>query len=283
MALHDMVKRIGNVKALDRVAEPLADAAHQVIPEGTVKDALSGTWLGHPLHPMLTDIPIGCFSSAAVIDLVGGRKGRKAADRLVLLGLASAVPTAAAGWADWSETVGEDRRIGVVHAVANAVGLVCYGASYVNRKRGRRARAVLQGFAGMGAMSVGGYLGGHLVYSKGIGINATYHDTGVAEWTAVSSIDDLPEGRPIGVDADGTRVVLFRRGHQIDALAATCTHAGGPLDQGEVSDGCVRCPWHGSVFALTSGEVVHGPASIPEPAYDVRVVGDKVEVRLRER
>jgi nitrite reductase/ring-hydroxylating ferredoxin subunit/uncharacterized membrane protein len=281
MSLHDVVKRIENLRALDPVADRLADAAHEVIPDGQVKDALSGSWLGHPLHPMLTDIPIGCFSSAAVIDVIGGRRGRKAADKLVLLGLASAVPTAASGWADWSETVGEARRIGVVHAAANVVGLACYAASYVNRKRGRRLRGVLQGFAGMGAMSVGGYLGGHLVFAKGIGVNATHDEEGVADWASAAPLAEVPERRPIGVDVNGTRVVLYRQGHQIDALSATCTHAGGPLDEGEVEDGCIRCPWHGSVFELRTGKVVHGPATVPEPVYDARIVGDKVEVRLR--
>src|SRR5438270_13500800 len=123
MGAHSLAERIGTIPKLDRVAKPVADAVHQALPQGVVKDVLSGTWLGHPLHPLLTDIPIGSFTSAAALDLIGGTRARPGADALVAVGLLSSLPTAVAGAADWSETYGDDQRVGVVHALANVASL----------------------------------------------------------------------------------------------------------------------------------------------------------------
>jgi uncharacterized membrane protein len=169
-ALHDLTDRIGARAALDRVAEPLADRVHRALPQGRLKDLLRGRFLGHALHPLLTDIPIGSFTSASVLDLIGGRRAEGGADALVALGLVSAVPTVAAGLADWSDTDGGAKRIGVVHATANAIGLALYGASLVARRRNRRASGTLLALAGMSVMTVGGYLGGHLVFGRGVGV-----------------------------------------------------------------------------------------------------------------
>jgi uncharacterized membrane protein len=172
--LHRAAEHVGEIEALDRVAEPLVGAVRRAVPpQSFLKDLLSGSWLGHPVHPLLTDIPIGSFTSATVLDLVGGSGSRLAAQRLVQLGLVSSVATAAAGATDWSDTVGPSRRIGVVHAVANGLGVLCYAASLGPRRHRRRARAAAWGLAGMTAMTVAGYLGGHLAYARGVGVNAT--------------------------------------------------------------------------------------------------------------
>src|SRR5438876_6635392 len=126
---HDAAVAVGKLEQLDTVAKPAAQAVANALPQGPVKDALSGTWLGHPLHPLLTDIPIGSFTSATILDLLGGRRGRAAADLLLAIGIVSSVPTAAAGLSDWSDTYGEETRIGLVHAAANVVGLGFYSAS----------------------------------------------------------------------------------------------------------------------------------------------------------
>jgi uncharacterized membrane protein len=197
MHVRELVQRIERVRSIDALAAPLAGAAGRAFPPGPVREGLKGTWLGHPLHPLLTDVPIGCFSSATILDFVGGRRGRAAADRLLALGLLSAIPTAAAGVVDWSETEGEARRIGVVHATANAVGLVFYAKSYLSRKRGRRARGVVQALFGMGAMSAGGYLGGHLTFVKGVGVEGTHRENGLSEYDARllgASVPVLEEG-----------------------------------------------------------------------------------------
>lgn len=280
--LHDLAARLGFVEALDRVAGPLAKAVKKATPRGPVKDALSGSWLGHPLHPLLTDIPIGCFTSASILDLVGGPSGERAADALIAVGLASAVPTAAAGLSDWSDTYGDVQRIGVVHAAANAAGLVLYGASLLARRRGRRGHGRVLALAGMGVMTVGGYLGGHLSYGRGVGVNNAFWQHGPDEWTPVLDDDALAEGASVKVEAGDATVLLHRRDGQVLAIGNRCSHAGGPLDEGEVdAAGCVTCPWHQSVFRLDDGAVVHGPATVPQDAYDTRVESGRIEIRLR--
>jgi nitrite reductase/ring-hydroxylating ferredoxin subunit/uncharacterized membrane protein len=258
------------------------------MPPGPVKDALSGTWLGHPLHPLLTDIPIGAFTSAAILDFLGGRKARTASEILIAMGIASALPTALAGLSDWSDAHGGEQRIGVVHAAAQLTGLACYMASLQARRHGHHYRGKFLALAGMSVMSVGAYLGGHLVYSEGLGVTHTLGQEPPMEWTPVLDAASLPEGKPVGVVASGATVLLYRGAGETAprAIGGRCTHAGGPLPEGEIQDRlpgaeCVKCPWHGSVFRLADGTVVHGPASVPEPVYDVRVEDGKIEVRLR--
>jgi nitrite reductase/ring-hydroxylating ferredoxin subunit/uncharacterized membrane protein len=283
MEIYTAVRRLGKAEALDRAARPLAQAVARRVRPGALKDALTGKWLGHPLHPLLTDIPIGSLTSATLLDLVGGARSSSAADTLVAVGLAAAVPTALAGATDWSDTYGEDQRIGVVHALANTVGLGCYALSLVARHRGARGAGTALGLAGLGSMTVGGYLGGHLGYSRGVGVNHTFLDEHPTDWTPVLAEADLAEGKPTRVTAVQAPVLLYRSNGTIYAIGARCSHAGGPLEEGvvDVSACTVECPWHHSVFRLGDGGVVHGPASMPQPAYDVRVDGGRVEVRER--
>lgn len=281
--LYGATERLSRVEALDRVAGPAVDLVKRVVGKGVVKDLLSGTWLGHPLHPLLTDIPIGSFTSATVLDLLGGERAHPAADALVGLGLVSSLPTAAAGAADWSETYGPDQRTGVVHAVANLAGLALYALSLRARRRGRRTAGTALGLAGMGVMTVGGYLGGHLSYSRGVGVNHAFSEHPPDDWTAVLAEDELPAGKPVRVEAGGAAVLLYRSDGRVHAVGSRCSHAGGPLDEGDVDEGActVTCPWHQSVFRLEDGSVVHGPATAPQAAYDVRVQDGRIEVRAR--
>jgi nitrite reductase/ring-hydroxylating ferredoxin subunit/uncharacterized membrane protein len=281
MNLHRLTERLGAVSVIDKVAEPLVRAVKKVVKQGAAKDLLSGTWLGHQLHPLLTDVPIGAFTSATVLDLVGGERAEPAADLLVGLGIVSAVPTAASGAADWSETYGPAQRVGVIHAGSNVVGLVLYGASLAARARGRRGLGKVFGLAGMGAMTVGGYLGGHLSYTHGVGVNNAFFEDGPHEWKAVMSYAELGEGKPSRVEVEGASVLLYRSNGRVLAIGARCSHAGGPLDEGEIDDDActVQCPWHRSVFDIETGDVIHGPASTPQALYDVRVNEGRIEVR----
>jgi nitrite reductase/ring-hydroxylating ferredoxin subunit/uncharacterized membrane protein len=284
--MHDVAMQIEKVDRLDAIAEPLGDAAKKMIPAGRLKDLLSGTWLGHQLHPMLTDIPIGSFTSATLLDLVGGRRAQPAANLLAAVGVLSTVPTAAAGLADWSDTYGPARRIGVVHAAANLVGVGFYIASISARRRGNRFSATALGLAGMGTMSIGGYLGGHLTLVRGVGVNHTFMEDPAQEWKTAIANDELKEREPVVVDLDDVPTLLYRSGDTTYALSNRCTHAGGPLNEGEFDEffegaPCVRCPWHQSVFRLKDGAVMHGPAAIPQPTYDAQVTGDKTAVRPR--
>lgn len=279
--LHRSVAAIARTETLDKIAKPASTAVKRLLGQGPAKDALSGTWLGHPLHPLLTDIPIGSFTSATVLDLLGGPKSHKAADRLVALGVLAAAPTAAAGAADWSDTYGEDQRIGTVHAIANGTGVSLYALSLIFRRRGDRSIGTLLGLAGMATMTAGGYLGGSLSYTRGVGVNNTFWQHPPSDWTAVLAATHLPDGEPRVADADGVPVLLYRNGGTVSCIANRCTHAGGPLGEGEVDgEACtVTCPWHQSVFRLDTGEVVHGPATAPQPAFEAREHGSKIEVR----
>lgn len=286
MTVRDIAIRIEKIDRLDALADPLGNAVKKMIPRGRMKDLLSGTWLGHQLHPLLTDIPIGSFTSATILDLVGGRDLQTAANLLAGIGVISVVPTAAAGLADWSDTYGPGRRVGVVHALANVAGVGLYTASVVARHRGNRFSATTLGLMGMGVMSIGGYLGGHLSLVRGIGVNRTMMEDPATEWTTVASGEDLIEGTPLRVEFGDVPVLLYRSGGVPYAISNTCTHAGGPLNEGEFDDAssegpCVTCPWHQSVFRLADGSVVHGPATVPEPSFEVRTIDGKLEVRAR--
>ena len=265
---------------LDALAGPAGDAVRQALDRQPLKDALSGTWLGHPLHPMLTDLPIGFWTSAFTLDLVGGRGSRRAATHLVGWGVLSAVPTAVSGAADWGDTTGRPRRIGLVHAAANTTALACYTASWIARRRGRHWRGVALGLAGATAATVGGYLGGHLLQSLGVGVDRSTFPKPPTTWTRVASATEVTEA-PRRVLAGEAPVVVVRHRAAVTALDARCPHRGGPLDEGPVRDGCITCPWHGSVFRLDDGTLVRGPSTVGVPIYECAVVGGDVEVRGR--
>ncbi|HVF33554.1 MAG TPA: Rieske (2Fe-2S) protein [Acidimicrobiales bacterium] len=279
MQLRRLPDAIESAAFLDRPAGALAGAVAAAVPAGPFKDALSGTWLGHALHPALTDLPIGFWTSAWVLDHVGGRRSAPAARTLVALGLLTAIPTAVAGANDWSDTDGPARRVGLVHATANSIAFACYAVSYVERRRGRRARGILWGWLGAGAASAGGALGGHLVVALGIGVDHTTFEGRPADWTVAGAAADLVENRPVAMRADGVPVLVYTDGDRLLALSDTCTHRGGPLHEGRIEAGCVVCPWHASAFRLEDGEVERGPATRPQPRFEARLRDGVVEVR----
>lgn len=164
--LVDLVHGLESNSGLDRPARVLETVANVVAPEGPRRDVLQGSWLGHALHPLMTDLPLGMWMSASLLDLIGGKRSRPAATRLVGAGIAAAVPTVATGLAEWLDTEPASRRVGVVHANLNSLALVLYGGSFVARRRGRHGRAVLWGFAGGLSAIAGGYLGGHLSIAR---------------------------------------------------------------------------------------------------------------------
>ena len=278
--LHRLAAATGELKALDAPAKRVAKIVRSILPGGPVKDALSGTFLGHPVHPLLTDVPIGTWTSAVMLDWIGGSESRTAARRLVAAGILAAAPTAAAGYSDWADSeMSSDsvRRTGLVHAAANITALGLFTASYLARRRGGGGRALA--LTGAGALAAGGHLGGHLSFVEGVGVNQTAFETGPEEWTPTVTEAELSDGRPVCARAGDVDVLIVRDGHGIHALDNRCTHRGAPLHQGEVSDGCVICPWHGSRFRLADGSIERGPASSPQPLYETRVTGGRVEVR----
>jgi nitrite reductase/ring-hydroxylating ferredoxin subunit/uncharacterized membrane protein len=277
--LHELAESLGTLEGIDAVGDPLAQRVSRVVGRQPLKDLISGTWLGHALHPVMTDVPIGAWTSATVLDLVGGRRGRPGADRLLGVGIAAALPTVVSGLSDWSDTIGGERRVGVVHAAANSMAVALYGGSWLARRRGRRGLGVTLGLAGAGAVAVGGYLGGHLSYSSGVGVDQTTFEDRVEEWTATVPESELGEDAPMVTIAGGTRVLLVRHAGRVLALSDTCSHRGGALHDGEVVDGCIQCPLHGSRFRLDDGSVERGPATAPQPRWEARVRDGRVEVR----
>jgi nitrite reductase/ring-hydroxylating ferredoxin subunit/uncharacterized membrane protein len=282
--LHRLAAATGELEALDAPAKRLAKVVRSALPGGPVKDVLSGTFLGHPLHPLLTDLPIGSWTSALMLDWVGGPDSRTGARRLIAAGILAAIPTAAAGSSDWADTEVSSptvRRTGIVHAAANVTALGFFTASYLARRRGRGGRALA--LTGAGALAAGGHLGGHLSFAEGVGVNQTAFEDGPGDWTPTLTEHELAAGRPVCARAGDVNVLIVRDGDGIHAMDDRCTHRGGPLHEGEVADGCVTCPWHGSRFRLTDGSVERGPASSPQPLYETRVSDGRVEVRRAGR
>jgi nitrite reductase/ring-hydroxylating ferredoxin subunit/uncharacterized membrane protein len=273
-------ERLEAVEALDPVVDRVGQGVGRVVRRGGFKDALHGVWLGHPLHPLLTDLPIGFWTSAFVLDLIGGRRSRPAADLLVGTGVATALPTAVAGVADWSELNRPERRSGLVHAGANLAATALYGLSLVARRRGRRGTGVMLALAGATAASVGGFLGGHLSFRRASGVNRAADAPAPEDWSDVTVEGDLRGERPTLAHLDGEPLAAVG-GPAPAALFARCSHLGGPLDEGDVVDGCLRCPWHASTFRLVDGSVVHGPATAPQPAYELRVQEGRIGARRR--
>ena len=278
--LHDLVRRVERIEALDRLAKPLVRVVSRAVRPRAVRNLLSGTYLGHPLHPMLTDLPIGAWGMSAVLDTVGGAAAEPAADLLVTVGVAAAVPTAASGLNDWSDTYGRETRAGLVHALAMTTALSLYVASAAARAQGRRRRGKALGLAGLGVLLAGGYLGGHLSFVHGVNVNRTAWQDGPQEWTPVLADADLADGEHRKVDAAGIPVLLYRAAGRLCVLASTCSHMGGPLEEGTIDDGCVTCPWHGSIFRFADGGIVRGPASTPQPCYEAQIRDGQIEVRV---
>jgi nitrite reductase/ring-hydroxylating ferredoxin subunit/uncharacterized membrane protein len=277
--LERAMKRLERAEALDEPAEKLVKVVGPATRPRVVKNALSGTWLGHRFHPLMVPLPIGFWTGALLFDLIATRRARWAADTLVGAGIAAAVPTAAAGLSDWADAEPDARRVGLVHASCNTLALLCYSSSLVARLLGRRKAGVGLGLAGATAISVGGYLGGHLSYVQAVGVEKKRFAGGPSSWTPVLDAADLGEGAPRVVRAGDTEVLLYRDGTGLHALWASCTHECGPLAEGRFADGNVTCPWHGSTFRLADGKVVRGPAASSQPVFETRVTDGKVEVR----
>lgn len=278
------VDRLENAGPLDPAVKTVRKAVNAVLRPQGLRDALHGVWLGHPLHPVLTDVPIGMWSAAAVLDLVPGTG--PAATTLIATGCASAVPTAVTGWADWSQLHPPQQRVGLVHAGANGLALALYSASLVARARGRSLTGKALSYAGLGAVMAGGYLGGHLVFRQAAGANHTADtiDLFPAGWQPLAKVDELPDGRPTKRTIEGVDLLVVRRGQHVDVLANRCSHLSAPLSDGsftvEKGQGCIVCPWHGSTFRLSDGGVVHGPTTSPQQRFETRIQDGSVEVRL---
>jgi uncharacterized membrane protein len=173
--LDALVARLESIEALDALGRPAGRTVRRLIPDGAPKNTLSGVWLGHALHPIMTDLPIGLWTSSVLLDWTAGKDGESASDRLILTGVLAAGATVATGWSDWADAEQASaavRRSGLAHAAANATATALMLSSYVARKRGARGRGRLLSLAGSAALGAGGWLGGHLSYTLGAGVTA---------------------------------------------------------------------------------------------------------------
>jgi nitrite reductase/ring-hydroxylating ferredoxin subunit/uncharacterized membrane protein len=282
--IQQFTKRVEKMEALDRFANFMQKFVSRIVPqESALKDLLSGTWLGRPLHPMLTDVVIGVWTSASVLDILGGKRAERAAGQLVFIGNVAALPTIAAGLSDWAELWGAQQRLGSIHALGNATALSFQTLSFKARRGGKRKKARLLSLTAMTIAGASAYLGGHLSFVKGVGVNQTAFEEWPQEWTPVIAEEDLVEDTLTPARADGVRIMLYKQGEQLYALSDRCSHRGCPLHLGQIDDLMLECSCHGSIFRLSDGGVVRGPATVPAPSYEVRCQEGKVEVRLTVR
>jgi nitrite reductase/ring-hydroxylating ferredoxin subunit len=270
------ISRLEQAEGLDKAVRAGQRVARLIRP-GRFRDCLHGTWLGHPLHPLLVQAAAGTWLSANIADL--GSAGQATARRLTAAGLAMSAPAIAAGAVDWSEQHEQQMRVGVVHASANAIAAACYGCSLLALPP-RTSRALR--LCGLSALAVGGLIGGHLSYRLAGGANHAEAVPHLIEpgWHPLAAAADLPEGKPVRMMLGEVPIAVIRTAGQVHALADRCSHMSGPLSGGTLSDGCLTCPWHGSTFRIADGSVARGPATAPQPAFETRVVAGTIQVRL---
>jgi len=272
--------------AIDRVAEPLSKAVRGAFEAGgpageRAKNALHGVWLGHPLHPVFTDVPLGAWTTALALDAAAGDDPgmRRAATFAMGVGLGGAVGAAVTGLTDWSETDGQSRRAGLIHGLLNITATTLFATAFALRRKdshdGGRAAAWMGYTIALGAA----YLGGDLVYRQRIGV--THADVSLPQdFTAVLDSAALPENTMVRARAAETDVLLVRQHGRLCALVHACAHLGGPLSEGTLKDGSVVCPWHGSEFALDDGRALNGPSTHNQPRLVVRERDGRIEVKV---
>jgi len=257
-------------------AKPFGEFNHRWLsalfgPIRPIKDFLNGTWLGHPVHSALTDVPIGALTVALVLDVVGQRV---AADVALLVAVLSILAAAVTGFADYTDVDGTARMRATVHSVVMIGALVLFAISLVIRAGNPidRTLPILLLVVGYLVISLGAAIGGDLVYLIGTNVNRHAWRGAGAKWIALDlgDLPDIPEGGPTKAKAGINTLILVRTGDTIQALHETCAHAGGPLAEGTIVNGCIQCPWHGSRFRMADGHVARGPATYDQPAYEVR-------------
>ncbi len=280
-----LLTTIADQPAIDAVGKPLSRAIRGAYesagPVGAqLKNAMHGVWLGHPLHPVMTDIPIGAWTAALAIDACanGDRGMRRAATIALGVGLAGAVASAVTGLTDWSETTSRARREGLLHGILNIAATALAATAYVQRLNSSRERGRACAWTGYAIALGSAYLGGDLVYGHRIGVTHAAIDR-PEQWTDVAAVADVPDGSLRRARHDEVDVLLVRQHGCVRGLAHPCSHLGGPLSEGTLKNGSVVCPWHGSEFALEDGRVINGPATEPQPVLAVRERDRRIEVK----
>jgi nitrite reductase/ring-hydroxylating ferredoxin subunit/uncharacterized membrane protein len=265
-------------KAIDKALYANGNPAAQ-----KARNFLNGTWLGEPLHVVLTDVPIGAWTVAMVFDALEMINSRYefalAADTSVAIGLAGAAGAAITGVTDWSDVDPPARRLGLIHGLLNVGATALFATSLIMRKK--RARNQGRGFAALGyaLMTFSAHLGGKMVYEHRVGVDRTAGETFPENFTAVLPESKLPDNTPTRAMYQGVPILLVRRGERLFAMAETCSHFSGPLSEGKLDGDSIVCPYHASRFSLEDGRVLNGPAVHPQPCLEVRAREGQIEVR----
>ncbi|MDQ6709446.1 MAG: Rieske 2Fe-2S domain-containing protein [Candidatus Dormibacteraeota bacterium] len=289
-----MNRMVNRILDRQRWLEPVADVFQKVItglykrlgaPGRQLKTLLHGTWLGHPLHPVITDIPLGAWTLAIVFDLIWLIKGThgwvSAADVTIFIGLLAAVGAAVTGYTDWNETYDRERRVGLAHGLLNTTAIVLYLVSLIIRLSGHgRGLAIVVALLGYAFVIAAAFLGGELVFGIGTGVNHHAFQHQPTKYTPVLPEGALAEGKLHKTMAGATPVLLYKMAGKICAIGETCSHAGGPLSEGKLDGNQVICPWHASRFDVCTGVVTGGPATISQVRYETRVQDGQIEVRV---
>jgi nitrite reductase/ring-hydroxylating ferredoxin subunit len=291
MSLFAVLDRLSEVSSFDKPLESARTAVNKVLRPQAFKDLLHGTWLGHPLHPVMAQVPVGTWASAGVLDAIPPL--RPAAAVLIGTGVAAAVPTALAGAADWSEQDDAVRRLGAVHAVANTVALGLFVGSLVARAKGNGTLGRVLSYSGLGLATGSAAIGGHMSYAQSSGANHSVVEARqlTTDWIDLGPLDDLPEGRPALRTGEGqgapVPLAVVRRGARVDAFVGACAHVGGPLAEGTVEEvrgtECIVCPWHGSAFDLDSGEPRRGPTASAQERLEIKYEAGRAFGKLPAR
>ena len=281
-----LAERIERAHALDPVVRRLSDTVVRALPAGPRTDALHGVPFGQPAHPALVRLPLGCWTSAVLLDLLGGTD--RATRVLVAAGVEGSVPAVATGLADWSALHQDQQRVGLAHAACQASAATLFLGSLAARAGGLRGYGRLLSFSGLAVASAGSYLGGHLALRLGAGAShaePVSHLSGLG-WHDLCAVGELPDGHLVRRQLGYLSLLVYRQGQDVRVLSDRCSHLGGPLHQGRIvverGRACVSCPWHGSTFVIADGSVVHGPATARQPSFQTRVTaGGRVELRPR--
>jgi nitrite reductase/ring-hydroxylating ferredoxin subunit/uncharacterized membrane protein len=239
-----------------------------------IKDLLSGRWLGHPLHAAITDIPIGALLVSVVLDLLSQPI---AADVALLLAVLFMLAAAVSGAADYVDTDGTARVRATLHSTLMGIALLALVVSLILRAGGPADRTLPMALSIVAFLivSAGAFVGGEVVFALGNMVSRHAFRGSGGKWIRLDAgdptdLDDLPAGTPTKARAGINDLVLVRSGSTVHVLHDVCAHAGGPLSQGTVVDGCIECPWHGSRFRLDDGHVTRGPALYDQPVYEIR-------------
>jgi nitrite reductase/ring-hydroxylating ferredoxin subunit/uncharacterized membrane protein len=248
---------------------------------------LNGTWLGHSLHAVLVDVVIGAATVAVFLDLLrllfGVTGLEDATFWTVALCFLSALGAIVTGLTDYKDTNHDTptRDVAGLHGLINILATVGFGISLWLRAGDAHDAGFWVLLVSYLVVSVGGYIGGHVVFKYGymVNYNAFARGKKADEFTPVVPVAEVPENQPTKVTFGATSLMLVRRGDVVHALKEACSHLGGPLSQGELDGDEITCPWHASTFRITDGAVLRGPASSRQISYRARVSDGQVELQ----